>query len=257
MNLKKQRLEARERFLAVRRAEGAYRSALLAVGRNVGSIVKGFIRGGIVTDPSGLYSSLEGYSRLLRPWAVSVTAKMQGEVLARDAKAWEDLAKTMGRSIRREIVAAPVGTILRDLLSGQVHLITSLPLRAAERVHQLTIEGLSNSRRAAEVAVEIARSGKVTTNQAILIARTETSRTAADLLEVRAKHLGSEGYIWRTSVDSDVRKLHRKLEGKTFTWDAPPVSGENGERSHPGCIYNCRCWAEPILPDEITMRIAA
>jgi uncharacterized protein with gpF-like domain len=104
-------------------------------------------------------------------------------------------------------------------------------------------------------------------SHARLIARTETARTASVLTEVRAKSVGSEGYIWRTSLDADVRpkigtpnfaKLntlamgsHRKLEGTFHRWDDPPIASENGERAHPGQIYNCRCWPEPVLPDRI------
>lgn len=58
-------------------------------------------------------------------------------------------------------------------------------------------------------------------------------------------------YTWRIDpVDlSRTRPDHRKLNGKTFRWDDPPVvNGRTGERGHPGMDKHCRCWAEPV-PD--------
>lgn len=94
----------------------------------------------------------------------------------------------------------------------------------------------------------ILASGEVSKSHATLIARTETARVSSLLTQARAEHIGSEGYIWRTAHDADVRELHVELEGKFIYWNAPPVAGSSGERAHAGQIYNCRCWAEVILP---------
>ena len=50
----------------------------------------------------------------------------------------------------------------------------------------------------------------------------------------------SKRYIWRTRDDEKVRLLHGINDNKIFYWDKKPSTG------HPGEIYNCRCWAEPI-----------
>lgn len=113
------------------------------------------------------------------------------------------------------------------------------------------IEAMPGGVRASETAKEIERTGDVTRSRADLIARTETTRAATSMVEARARHVGSEGYIWRTVGDVDVREIHKKLEGKFVRWDSPPVAGENGERAHAGAIYNCRCWPEPVIPDSI------
>ena len=134
-------------------------------------------------------------------------------------------------------------------MDEQVTLITSLPTKAAERVHNLTIEALSNSTRASEVAKEILATGNVTESRANLIARTEVARTASLITESRAVHIGSEGYFWRTAGDSDVRHEHRLLSGKYIKWNDPPVASADGTRAHAGQIYNCRCWPEPVLPE--------
>ena len=50
-------------------------------------------------------------------------------------------------------------------------------------------------------------------------------------------------YIWRTRRDGKVRSRHAEREGQIFAWDSPPPGGHTGED------YNCRCTAEPYIPD--------
>jgi SPP1 gp7 family putative phage head morphogenesis protein len=224
---------------------------LRAVARQVGDLVKGFAPKGIVNDLLTLKQALERYGELLRPWAISVAARMTSEVASKDASAWAEAGRKMGRALSKEIANAPTGEVLRNIMAEQVDLITSLPRRAAERVHELTLRGITQGTRAEEIAAEILRTGKVTQSRAMTIARTEVTRTASALTMARATWVGSEGYVWRTAHDSDVRPLHKKLEGQFVKWDEPPVAGENGETAHAGMIYNCRCWMEPVLPDQI------
>lgn len=242
-----------ERFLRGRKAEATYARQLRGVARQINSIVKAFAPAGEVIDQSTLQSTLLRYAEILRPWARAVGWGMVSEVSRRDESAWFEHGNEMGRLLREEIRTAPTGETLRIILERQVKLITSLPIEAGQRVHRLTTESLINSSRASEIAEEIRRTGEVTETRAILIARTETARTAASLTQARAQHVGSEQYIWHTATDSDVREGHKAMNGKVFRWDTPPEVNENGRymRHHPGEIWNCRCWAEPIIPDVI------
>ncbi|MFX5937705.1 phage head morphogenesis protein, partial [Acinetobacter baumannii] len=81
--------------------------------------------------------------------------------------------------------------VLQELLAEQVDLITSIPREAGQRVHELTLKGLEDSTRASEIAKEIMRSGEVAKSRAMLIARTEVSRTATSLTQARAQFVGS------------------------------------------------------------------
>lgn len=47
-------------------------------------------------------------------------------------------------------------------------------------------------------------------------------------------------YIWRTQEDEKVRPFHATNNGKIFSSDNPPATGNPGED------FNCRCWAEPV-----------
>jgi len=248
---KQQRLKARERFVRARKAEKGFQRQLLQVAKQVGSIVKGFAPEGVVNDLSQLTNALSRYSDLIRPWAKAVSATMTAEVGQRDEQAWTSMGRELGRNLRQEIENAPTGQVMQLLMAEQVDLITSLPTKAAQRVHHLTIEALSDSTRASEIAKEIQRTEQVTASRAKLIARTETSRAVGAMTQSRAEYIGSPGYIWRTAGDSDVREIHKHLEGHIIAWDDPPVAGENGERAHAGMIYNCRCYMEPLVPDII------
>lgn len=251
LKAQRERAKARERFARSRRAEAEFSSRLKQVARVIGEIVKSFDPNGTLEDFFHLRNTLQKYGELLHPWARKVSARMVSEVARRDADAWSEHGKSMGRALRREIEHAPIGETMRSMMNQQVDLITSLPHSAAERVHKLTIEGISSGRRAEDIVEEIQRTGKVTRSRAMTIARTETTRTSTMLTAARATFVGSTHFIWRTAGDSDVRPRHKKLEGRAFEWDDPPVTGENGEVSLPGAIYNCRCYAEPIIPDQL------
>lgn len=239
---------ARTNPTIIKRAERVYTQQLSRLARHVGEIVSQF-EPTIETVPT-LENMLRQYAVALAPWAKITAMKMLSEIDHRDRAAWQSNSLQISEALRREILNAPVGERMRQLLDDQVGLITSLPIEAAKRVHELTLKGLENSERAAEVEREIMRTGEVTASRARLIARTETSRTATALVQARAEHVGSEFYIWRSSGDGDVRPDHKRLNGKAFRWDSPPVADEkSGARAHPGMIYNCRCYAEPVLPD--------
>lgn len=167
------------------------------------------------------------------------------EVNARDRDMWREIGQAISQSLRNEILNTPVGEELHELLGAQVELIRSIPLEAAQRVHTLTIQGLETGSRAKEIAAEIRNSGPVAESRAMLIARTEVSRTASVLVEARAKSAGSVAYMWQTAHDSTVRPSHREMQGKLVQWDDPPTL--DGLTGHAGALPNCRCYPEPIF----------
>jgi SPP1 gp7 family putative phage head morphogenesis protein len=149
--------------------------------------------------------------------------------------------------LRQDLRRAPIGGRIRELLGEQVTFIRSIPTEAAQRVHELTIKGLEDSTRAKEYAAEIMRSGEVAKSRAILIARTETSRTATALTQTRAEAAGGTAYAWETVRDSSVRASHRAMQDQAVLWKAPPTL--DGMTGHAGALPNCRCWPRVLLPE--------
>lgn len=239
----------RAAFSKVRKGESAYAVNLRKIAKHIGDLVDAF-NPNDASQIKDLENALRRYADLLTPWARMTAKRMLVDVSRRDEKVWKEYTTYLGVNLRNEIYNAPTGQVMMDLMNDQVALITSLPLEAAKRVHELAIGALYQGDRANEIAAEIMKTGEVTRSRANLIARTEVGRAATTLTQARAEYVGSSGYIWRTAHDLDVRPLHKKLDGTFHTWDDPPVSGERGERSHPGCIYNCRCYVEVVLPDE-------
>lgn len=245
---------ARLRWRRVRQTEAYFARQLRKVAQQVGHLIEGMAPDGIILNQHDLQQSLRQYAVLLRPWANTVASRMQADVMLRDEKAWLETAHSLGRELRQELAESPAGMLARQYLNEQVELITSLPLDAAKRVHELTLEGIINSTRAKEIREMILASGHVNRSRADLIARTEVARTASLVTQARAEHVGSPGYFWRSVGDTDVRPIHKKLNGTFHRWTEPPVSGERGERAHAGQIYNCRCYPEPVL-DEARLRV--
>jgi SPP1 gp7 family putative phage head morphogenesis protein len=244
------RNDPRERaaFARIKRAEKGYGINLRRLARHVADLIDG---AGILNFRMAamLEGALRKYAEIIEPWAASAAARMLAEVQLRDTQAWEAHTREMGQLIKRELRLAPTGQVMQRLQSEQVGLIKSLPLQAAQRVHEMTLEGISSGERFEDIAKRIQAQGGITKNRATLIARTEVGRAASNLTQARAQFVGSDSYIWRTSNDPDVRDSHKRMEGKVIRWDSPPTVDKGVAPYHAGCIYNCRCWAEPIVPD--------
>lgn len=224
-----------------------YGQQLRKIARHVGDIIGAFTPGDPAADPV-IRRAMEDYSILLGDWATQTAMRMLEGVRKEDDAAWRARSIEMSRALRDEILNTPTGDLMRARLAEQVTLIKSIPLDAGQRVHEWTLAGIEDGTRAAEVAAAIRDSTGVSQRKAMLIARTEVSRTASMLTEARSRNVGSTQYIWRSSEDGDVRESHQEVNGQVFRWDTPPTLSD-GTTTHPGCIYNCRCWAETILPD--------
>lgn len=240
----------RQHFERVRRAERYYAQQLRAVARNIGMIINGFTPGDTDHLPQ-LIELLSRYSAMINPWARVTAARMIAEVSRRDAGAWFRLSREIGVELRNMIENAPIGGVIKQMLDDQVTLITSLPIDAGRRVQEYTQDFVVGGRRYDDLVQLVRDSGNVTVSRATLIARTETAKCQSAIVQARAQHIGAEQYIWRTVRDAAVRREHRALEGTIQSWDDPPVAEAGGERHHPGNFPNCRCFAEPILPEVI------
>ena len=239
----------RVQWMMARGAERSFNTRLKQIAKQIGIIISGMAPEGVVHDTQEVTGVLEEYSKLILPWARAVSRYMIADVSRRNLRGWMLNGAEMAQALRAEIKQAPTGMLFSALMDEQVSLIQSLPLSAAKRVHELTEGALYSSARADVVAREILNTGNVTKARATLIARTEVSRTASNLTQARAMFAGSEGYIWRTSKDSDVRPTHQAQEGKYIAWNMPPKTDKGLDPYHAGCGPNCRCYPDPVLPD--------
>lgn len=233
-----------------RKVEKKYGRQLRQIASYVDSIIKGFDSHDETVYPS-IVTALRKYADSLDIWAKSASSKIIMDVALRDEKTWLVYAQDMSVGIRREIRETDIGAIMQKLIADQTSLIKSLPLEAAQRVQDLATRAVIEGGRADEISSLIMAIGGTTKARANTIARTEVSKATTMFTRARAESLGSDGYIWRSSEDADVRDRHKELNGKFFKWDDPPIADErSGIRAHAGCIWNCRCYAEPVIPEE-------
>lgn len=123
-----------------------------------------------------------------------------------------------------------------------INLIKSIPTQLHEKLRYKFVEAVQKGKRWETLVDEVQELGQVTRNRAKLIARDQIGKLNGQLTKIRQEEIGVKQYIWRTSLDERVRKLHVHREGETFDWANPPDDG------HPGEPIRCRCYAEAVLP---------
>lgn len=115
-----------------------------------------------------------------------------------------------------------------------------------EKVQKRAMQG----QRYEGLADQIQKSYGVSRAKAKFLARQETNLMMTKLKETRYTDAGVTKYKWccvAGSANSPVRPMHKKLEGKIFSWDNPPIVNEKGDRKNPGEDYGCRCFARPVV----------
>jgi len=227
------------------RAEREFGRGLRMLGKNVGKLITDIDPVANPDKVPSLIYMLRSYSVTITTWGESIIKRMVDDVDSQNRQMWRSFSEEMSAALQREILGTPTGELFRKLMAEQVTLVQSIPLEAAQRVHDLTIKGIEGGARASEIAKAIMESGSVAESRAMLIARTEVSRTSALLTQARAEYVGSDGYVWRTSKDGDVRPSHRAMDGKLIKWNDPPTLDKM--TGHAGCLPNCRCWMEVVL----------
>lgn len=118
--------------------------------------------------------------------------------------------------------------------------------RLREKVYERGMDGL----RYDELADHILMNYKTSVQKAHFIARQETNLMISKYKELRYNDVGIKKYRWQCVMgtkEHPVRPAHRKLDGKVFRFDKPPISSDDGRRNNPGEDFNCRCVARPIV----------
>ena len=231
-----------------RQAEIRYRTSLRRIARAVGDIVNGRYDGSndSITE---IIEALERYSEIITPWATKVAENFTADIVRKNDEQWRKHSKTISRELRNLVNSAPPGQVMKSIDAEQVKYIKSLPPEAADRVYDIqnrAIEAVVTGGIAEHFAKEIAASGDIAKSRADLIARTELGRATGALDQARALSIGSNGYIWRTAEDGDVRHSHQEMEGKFVEWGKPPTL--DGMTGHAGELPNCRCYKEIVFP---------
>lgn len=204
----------------------------------------------------GITARITRGTEFLQKFAWSASQRMVTGRYAAGARTWRGAARAsmegdkIYAALRSELTG-PVGRRVRELIASNAKLITSLPKDIADHlVSEIANRQQEGERAEINLPVLLRH---VTRTRAALIARTETSKATSALTRARAEELNLGWYVWRTSEDSRVRLSHRRMDAVVVPWDSPPapelLAGEKSNAGHynAGEVWNCRCYAEPLL----------
>lgn len=171
------------------------------------------------------------------------------------AKAVSEFQKRqLARQLGQELgiaVDRGINDRIRRFVGENVSLIKSQPQAIFDDVEKNIINGMRAGLRHEEIADNLIERAGVSESRAALIARDQVLKFNGELNQVRQKNLGISKYVWNTVGDERVREEHAARDGQIFSWDDPPGDpSDPADAGHPGDSINCRCFAEPILPDE-------
>lgn len=147
---------------------------------------------------------------------------------------------------------------LDEWVKDNVNLIQSIPQNTLDKMKGIVYVGFANGKTTTRIVKEIQRTYSINRKRAELIARDQTAKLNGQIQRAQQMDAGIKEYIWYSCRDSRVRESHRKLDGKKFSWQEPPVvDAKTGRRCHPGQDYQCRCIGRPVFNrDTISLPIA-
>lgn len=254
--MKESRVKKRSRFKSSTVAERNFAKQLKKVARAAGHIVERHAHGARLDDEQAMLRALNEYAKVLDPWARRQALKMQETVERQSRVAYKNKSKAIGKALQIGVAEQNVGQAAMALLNEQVELIKSIPIEAGLRAQRIAADNFLEGTRAKpdqdvidQLVNEMGMTTEVATNRAKLIARTETARANASFVQARASALGVRSYIWRTSGDESVRPSHKRMNNIVVEYANPPTLSD-GMTGHAGTFPNCRCYQDPILPEE-------
>ncbi len=163
-------------------------------------------------------------------------------------KEWKRAIKaTLGIDIREDYYLGDFYVEqLEKWISDNVGLIKTIPEDTLEKMKDIVYDGFTNGKTTTRMIKEIQRTYGISRRRAELIARDQTAKLNGQIQKAQQQDAGITEYIWCTTGDERVRKSHKNLNGKKFSWDNPPVNSD-GRRCHPGEDFQCRCIGRPVF----------
>lgn len=185
-------------------------------------------------------------------------------------RAGADAAKLSGRlglvaDVRYLVDIAPTEMhriALEEFTRANLDLITRIPQEWLTGTERWMSESIRAGARYTRIQDELVARLGISDRHARLIARDQVGKLNAQVTQTTQQLAGVDSYKWVTVGDERVRgdpgglypkarPSHYSLNGKTFSWHDPPISGPGSQRNPPGMAIQCRCWASPKLPDDL------
>jgi len=113
-------------------------------------------------------------------------------------------------------------------------------------------QAVREGRRVESIRADLVERFGIDRRHAEVIARDQVGKLNGEISKATQAAAGVGLYVWRATSDSRVRESHRAVDGLVWSWSSPPPgTGPYGEAAHPGEAIQCRCGAEPVIPDNL------
>lgn len=214
----------------------------------------------VVSEASTLEEVLKSLDKLARSkefknWSTHVAATTTKDILQGTKISWFSSKYRGGEvaELLQKELSGNLGKEYSAILRSNASMISSIPdylkEHTATRISTLTTEGYRPESIMEDMASYLP---DLTKSRLKLISRTETSKTASAITELRCNRLNIKGYLWRSTRDGRTRPGHYVMKDVFVLWSHPPepevLVGEKSQgKYHAGCIYNCRCYSKPVL----------
>lgn len=227
-----------------------------------------------IVEVEKMSSTLAKYGDLLSTQFIpQLFMQVSAAAVSKNMKAWNSSGEAVGAGIKQTQKGILNDPVMGQMRRDQIQLIKDLPSKFGQHVidksqyirdlaREKAEEAVSTGSRAGELASDVLseyqKAGAVNLtesmqayieNKADLISVTEVAKANAMVTERIARNAGVSQYIWRTVEDSSVRDEHADMDGKVCTFGEDPGCADGSPG--PGLIYRCRCYAEPIIPEDI------
>ncbi|MBR6705636.1 MAG: minor capsid protein [Clostridia bacterium] len=178
----------------------------------------------------------------------------------REAAAASSQGRRIYKALQQELRSTAIGPAVQSVIQQNAALIKTVPRTMARKFTALAEKRRFEGVRPEDITKEIrAAAQNLREFEARRIARTESAKASTALIKARSENLGLDFYTWLSVGDERVRSSHRNMNGILCRWSDPPnpealFPGDDSHNSggcyDPGCIYNCRCRARPVLAPE-------
>ena len=258
--------------------EYAYRTSLLTMNRQLKLLLKRYMAPevpGMVAEvtaihlPTGEIRQDAGWQETLHNVMQRVAkgiqpsvAKTKREMAAIGPRVNEYNKEEWRKLIRSQYGVNPTAenpdrwnALLSNWSRNNALLIEDIPAKQMLQISEQTVEALRSGKSARDLADDIfeimSDRTDVGDSRAQLIARDQIAKLNGQFTKERQEDMGIDSYTWRTVGDERVRDTHEQVDGQVFSWASPPSETDG---NHPGEDYQCRCFAEPVLPEELAFQ---
>lgn len=177
--------------------------------------------------------------------ANSSIARILGLESKRHTKTFMATAKrTLGIDLTAVVREEDLAEYLETVATRNAGLIRGLVSDTIRRIQQTVVTSVLEGIPAASLRKTLVADFQFADKRAKVIARDQIAKVSSELNEIRHTQAGITEYYWRTSKDERVRPLHKKLDGRRYTY-GKPTDAEQGRA--PGRPILCRCIAQAIV----------